>query len=257
MIMNNELEHLSYSSISTYLMCGANWKYHYVDKIPTKPGSALIFGSAFHNTVENFIANNHQGDLISLWREAWATQLEADKVSDFEGASPEILCNDGIRILSNSDVLNGILSIKAATREDGKPAIETKVELNVPGVPLPIIGYIDVITSEGAGDFKTSAKSWTQDKADDELQTLFYLAALNQMGKPVLNFTHYIFVKTKVPQFQKIQHTHSPGQIFWLFQLIQSVWKGIEAGVYPLNPTGWRCSSLYCEYFNLCRGKYA
>lgn len=256
--MSVELDHLSYSSVSSYLLCGANWKYHYLDKIPSPKSGALVFGSAFHNTVEGFIAGGHQGDLVGLWRENWAAQLEADQVSDFAGESPEILLNQGVRMFSNDEIRQGILSIHAATNEAGKPAIETRVELRVPGVPVPIVGYIDIITPSGPGDFKTSARAWTQDKADDELQTLFYLAALNQMGKPVEDggFTHYVFVKTKTPQFQKIQHTHKNSQIFWLFQLIQSVWKGIESGVYPINPTGWKCTPQYCDFYRLCRGRW-
>lgn len=252
------IDHLSYSSISSYLLCAANWKMHYVEKIPTKASSALVFGSAFHNTVEAFIAGGHQGDLLALWREKWTTQLEADQVTDFAGASPEVEYNLGVRMLDNPEIRAGILSINAAKREDGAPAIETRVELRVPGVPVPIIGYIDVMTPDGPGDFKTSARAWTQDKADDELQTLFYLAALNQAGKPVAggNFTHYIFVKTKTPQFQTIRHQHNPREIFWLFQLIQSVWVGIEREVYPINPTGWKCSPNYCDYYHLCRGRW-
>jgi hypothetical protein len=253
-----ELDHLSYSSISSYLGCGAYWKMHYIDKLPTPKSGALVFGSAFHATVESFVGSGGSGDIVGVWRENWAKQLLLDGVTDFDGSSPDILMNDGIRILSHPDILKGILSIQPAKREDGSAAIETRVELRVPGVPLPIVGYIDIITGDGPGDFKTSKAAWSQDKADDEIQTLFYLAALNQMGKPVPNgaFTHYVFVKTKTPQFQKIQHTHGAGQVFWLFQLIQSVWKGIEAGVFPLNPTGWRCSPQYCEYYGRCRGKW-
>jgi putative RecB family exonuclease len=251
-----ELDHLSYSSINSWLSCGANWKYHYLDKLPTKPSSALVFGSAFHATLEYFVAHNHQGDLVSIWREKWGEQLEKEKITDFDGASPETFQNDGIRMFSNQDVVKGILSIEASANKLDEPAIETKVELRVPGVPLPIIGYIDIITADGPGDFKTSGRAWSVDQAAKEMQPIFYMAALNQMGVRVDNFTHYVFVKTKTPQFQKIVTSHKQSEMFWLFKLIQSVWKGIEAGVYPQNPGSWKCDPTYCEYFSLCRGKF-
>ena len=36
---------------------------------------------------------------------------------------------------------------------------------------------------------------------------------------------------------------------------IQKVWKGIEAGVFPENPSTWKCNPRYCEYWPICRGK--
>jgi hypothetical protein len=134
------------------------------------------------------------------------------------------------------------------------------VELHVPGVPIPIIGYIDVVTADGVpGDFKTAARSWTQDQAQNELQSLFYLAALNQAGiaTPGWMFRHYTIIKTKTPKFEAFEHCHKPGELMFLFDLIQRVWTGIERGVFALNPTGWKCSPSYCDFYSKCRGKYA
>jgi len=257
--MPPEIDHLSYSSISSWLMCGANWKFHYLDKIKTLTSPELVFGSAFHGAVESFLSNP-EIPLLHHWSTAWATQLESEgKEIDWGLETRESFYNNGLRILSNPDVINGILSIQPQIRPDNSPAIETKVELQVPGVPVPIIGYIDIITKDGVpGDFKTSARSWSADKANGEMQPLFYLAAMNQMGIPTgdWRFRHYVFVKTKTPQFQMYEHIHNPTQLMWLFKMIESVWKGIEAGVFPLNPGGWKCSPEYCEYYHLCRGKY-
>jgi hypothetical protein len=246
------IEHLSYSSISSYLACGQAWKYHYLDKVPVPTAEALFFGSAFHSTVETFIGNNHEGEILSDWDMLWKRQLEVDPKVVFE-TTPEDLYNTGVKMLTAPEIQKGILSIKAAT-------IERKVTLCVPGVPVPVIGYIDVITKDGVpGDFKTSARAWTMDKALGELQPVFYLAALNQAGEPVQGgrFRHYVFVKTKEPKFQMLEHAHSTGEMFWLFKMIKSVWDSINAGVFPLNPTGWKCNPQYCDYWSMCRGKYA
>lgn len=264
--MTIELDHLSYSSINSWLMCGANWKFHYLDKIKTPTSPALVFGSAFHNTVEGFIAANHQNSIETLWLEKWNEQTttinEAGEVAprtdiDWGADTPEYHCNEGLRLLTNPEIYNGILSIKAGQDEAGIQ-VERKIELNVPGVPIPIIGYIDIITADGVpGDFKTSSKSWSEDKAEGEIQTLFYLAAMNQMGiaTPDWMFRHYIFVKTKTPKFQMMEHSHNPNQLMWLFKMIANVWKGIDAGVYPENPGSWKCSPNWCEYWSMCRGK--
>jgi len=267
-----EGDHLSYSSVSGWLMCAANWKFHYIDKVPAKTSTSLVFGSAFHGAIESFLAqqvtDQKPRNLLDCWEEAYkeATTTVGEKGErilrddiDWRDETPESLNNDGVRILSHPDVKSGILSIKPALREDKQFAIETKIELRVPGVPLPIIGYIDIITTDGIpGDFKTSSRAWSDSKAGDEIQTLFYLAALNQAGITVPDwaFRHYVFVKTKTPQFQVFTHTHNPSQLMWLFKMVESVWKGIEADVFPINPTTWKCSDKWCEYFALCRGKY-
>lgn len=246
------IEHLSYSSISAYLACGQAWKFKYIDQIPTPTSPELVFGSAFHGTVEQYLANDYQDDLLQLWQQNWSTQLEQNPDIEWVRDTPESYCNLGIRMFSNEDIQRGILNIHA-------DKIETLVELHVPGVPIPVIGYIDVITTDGIpGDFKTSAKSWTMDRALNEMQPVFYLAALNQLGihSHSYRFRHYVFVKTKTPQFQVIEHAHSPGQMFWLFTMICKVWQAIDAEVYPLNPSTWKCNPLYCEYWSMCRGKY-
>lgn len=248
------LDHLSYSSISSYLSCAAAWKFKYVDKITTPTSPELAFGSAFHSTVEQHLQG--EGDLLPLWQKNWSVQLEKQQIN-FGSDTVESFANEGIRLFTNPDILNGILSIKPGKDEVGYQ-IERQVILRVPNVSIPIVGYIDVITQDGVpGDLKTSGKSWSPEKAYSETQPLFYLAALNQAGVKIdWHFKHYVFVKTKTPQFQIHEHIHKPTEVMWLFQMIQNVWKGIESGVYPQNPTSWKCSPNYCEFWAYCRGKY-
>ena len=246
-----ELDHLSYSSISMYLACPESWRRKYIAKEPTVSSPALVFGSAIHATVEHYIQAG--GDLLSIWGEKWAGQVEKETNVLWGMESSEQYFNDGIRILSAPEIVAGISAIKP--RE-----IERKVELRVPGVRPVIVGYIDVIEADGVpGDFKTSAKSWGSGRAADELQPLFYLAALNQAGMTIKGglFRHYVFVKTKTPKFERYENAHNMKEIFFLFDLIRRVWEAIEKESFPLNPTGWKCSPAYCDFWAQCRGKYS
>ena len=106
-------------------------------------------------------------------------------------------------------------------------------------------------------DFKTAARAWTQEQADKELQVLFYLAALNQAGyelNPDMKFRHYVFTKTKTPQAQVIESSRKVADLFWLFQIVSEVWRGIESETFPPNTSTWKCSPKWCEYYQLCRG---
>lgn len=259
--MTLEISYLSYSSISKYLSCGENWRRHYVAKEQTMTTPALVFGSTFHNTIENYIEQRSQSttipDMTMLWHKNWSAKIEAEKNIDWGAETPAQHYEDGQRILTHRDVLNLCDSLQPLV-DDAGIFMERKIELQVPGVPVPVIGYIDIMTRDGVpGDFKTSSTAWTDDKARFELQPVFYLAALNQMGRqvPKLAFRHYVITKTKTPKVQIIEHHHTWNEIFWLFQLIKSVWDGIERNVYPLNPGSWLCSPKYCSFYRDCRGR--
>lgn len=248
------IDHLSYSSISLYLDCSEAWRRKYIAKEPTRTTSALAFGSAFHGTVERLIQG--QPNWQNIWTEEFSKAFAEGIVLEPE-ETPEQHYNDGIRILSNSEIQNAIAQIRPRYDEAGA-MIERQVELRVPGVPVPVIGYIDVILEDNTpADFKTSVRSWSQDQANNSLQTLFYLAALNQANFEVnWHFKHFIFVKTKIPQIQILEHSHKPGELFFLFEVIKRVWEGISKEYFPLNPTGWRCSEKYCDFYANCRGRY-
>ena len=260
--MPPELDHLSHSSIALYQACARAWKFKYLDGLRGAKTPELAFGTAFHNAVEAFLVNKTLGifehSLIDLWLAAWHREAAEGEI-EWGLDTPEPYTNDGVRILGHPDVLNQLNGLAIRCDAQG-PMIERKIELRVPGVPIPVIGYIDAVQSDGTPlDFKTSAKSWTPDKAAGEMQSLYYLAALNQAGDHSHNwtFTHLVFVKTRTPQVQMYTHMHRPGEVFWLFDMIQAVWQGITAGVFPPNPTSWRCSPRFCDGWTQCRGKYA
>jgi len=259
--MIEQIDHLSYSSITTYQMCPRSWRFHYLDRVQTPTSPALIFGSAFHETVEEHVKTAFATDRVPVadrWARHWAAQLERNAENGINwGRDSEESMNDlGIKMFSDPDTVALIDSLQPLVIEE-QVQIERRIELQVPGVPVPIVGYIDMIEADGVpADFKTSARSWNQGKADDELQPIFYLAALNQAGYTLDAglFRHYVFVKTKKPQCQIWESYRTFKQMFWLFGLIRETWQAIEAGHFPPNTTTFKCSPRYCEYWGICRG---
>ncbi len=256
------IEHLSYSSISTYLMCGRCWKFRYLDRIPAPTSPALAFGGAFHNTVEAYVKNialeGKSAALLEIWQREWNAKLTqvAEKLA-WGGDTPDGLFEQGTHIFGLPEVVQFVDEIIPLLKSDGTAHIEDRVEMQVPGVPVPIIGYIDIIADDGIpGDFKTSSKSWSERQAQSELQPVFYLAALGQLGydgNPEMCFRHYVFVKTKKPKVQVVETRRDAAEIPFLFELIREVWRGIDAGIFIPNPTTWKCSQKYCEYWEVCR----
>jgi hypothetical protein len=257
------IEYLSYSSINLYLTCGESWRRKYLLKQAQPSSPALIFGSAVHGTVEQVIETNAAphtatASLVDFWPGVWSSKMEEEGHKVEWGAdSPEQHFNEGIRLLGSPDVQRMVDHIEPMIDNTGV-FIERKVILNVPGVPVPIIGYIDLVTADGVpGDFKTSSTKWTQDKAEGEIQPLFYLAALHQAGHtvPGNRFRHYVVTKTKKPEAQIVEHSHTWSEIFWLYELIRRVWDGISREVFTVNPGAWLCGPKYCAYWGDCRGR--
>ncbi len=249
------INHLSYSSINLYLECAEAWRRKYIAKEPTASNPNLVLGKAFHGTIENAILLP-QTNILHIWKDQFDKAAQEENVT-WGDETPESTNNEGVRLLASQEVTQAILSIKPGKDEHGA-MIERKVELRVPGVPVPVIGYVDIILEDGTpADFKTSGKSWSEGQASGSLQTLFYLAAMNQMGMPVnWQFKHFIFVKTKTPKVQILEHSHKASELFFLFEVIANAWKGIEREVYPLSPGSWKCSPSYCDFYKNCRGKY-
>lgn len=256
------IEHLSYSSLSTYQSCARSWRFKYLDQQPAPSTPALAFGSAWHATVEEIIrstALHHSADIRGIWTENLAIATASVPADRYElGESPESLADDGLRMLYDPEVIRSLSTLRPLMI-DGAPVIERKVELRVPGVPVPIVGYIDCVLDDGCPvDFKTSERAWSNDRAFNEIQPLFYLAALLQEDvRPAANyrFTHVVFPKSGKARVQIFQHTHTPAQLFWLFGLIRDCWTGIDSGVFHPNPTSWLCSPKFCNYWTQCRGK--
>lgn len=247
------IEHLSYSSIALYQSCSKAWQFRYVDKVKTPTSPELIFGSTFHDAIEAHLSKT--GDVLDHWHTAWNKRTE-DAAIEWAADSPTEFFNLGVKMLMSDDVKQALSIIKPKHDENGA-MIERKIELRVDGVPIPVIGYIDCIEHDAVCDFKTSAKSWADGKAQSELQPLFYFAALNQMNVAHdYKFRHYVFVKTKTPKVQVLETKRTEKELGFLNEIVKSVWRGIDAGVFVPNPGTWKCSPQWCEYWSMCRGKY-
>lgn len=251
-----DIQHLSYSSISTYLLCPESWRRRYILHEQAPTATALVFGSAVHSAIERYLRASKP--LEEQWRESWSEQLSQESNVAWGEETAESLATDGERLLTSQIVRTFLGEIKANFDLARERCVERKVELHVPGVPVPIIGYIDVITKDGVpGDFKTAARMWAPNKAAEEMQPLVYLAALNQEGVHEHNwrFRHYVMTKSARPSCKVFECQRSPAEVLTgLFPTIQQVWRDIQAERFPKVTTGWKCSAKYCEYWQGCQG---
>ncbi len=258
------ISRLSYSSVSSYLTCGRNWKFRYIDRIPIPTAARLVFGGALHDTIEAHCRLRVEGrksqSLAGIWETEWARRLEQESDNiDWGEDTAEDLYATGLRVLQTPEVVETIEATSPLVSPYGHLYVEEWVSMKVAGVPVPVVGRIDIITDDGVpGDFKSTSWPWSAEQAMAQLQPLFYLASLRQQGFPhneEMRFRHYVFTTTEEPTAQVIETQRDPGELPFLFEVIQEVWEGICAGVFVPNPDAWKCSPTYCEYWARCRGK--
>lgn len=261
------VDRLSYSSVSTYLLCPKSWEFRYVIKPRMPVAVALPFGTAIHKAIQTYIAARAEGHdvkpLERLWFDCWQDALNEPRNKDnvkwdrtFKHYS-----DLGVAMLSAPDVIAAVEDMEPmiALMPAETAIIEKRVEFQVPGVSVPIVGYIDLIEKDGVPvDIKTASRKWGKNKEHTEMQVDFYLLGLNYEDydlNPNLQFRYYIFTKTKSPTCQILDTARTWGDLLFTMKVIKEVWEAIQAGAFPPNPTGWKCGPKYCEYWPLCRGK--
>ncbi|NLF00900.1 MAG: PD-(D/E)XK nuclease family protein [Anaerolineales bacterium] len=249
------IDHLSYSSIETYQLCPRSWWHRYVDKTPAPASPALVFGTAFHNAVEQAIAESQAPRLC--WRPRWREALALYDAIDWRDDSEVSLLDLGEAMLSDPQVEAHIAAL-AVMSLGGEPLIETRFEMQVPGVPVPVVGFIDLIESDGVpGDLKTANRAWPENRAHSALQATIYIAALEAMGydmNPERRFRYRIFTKSAAPQIQVLETERTGEDIAWMQRQVAEVWSAIEAGWFGANTNTWKCSPRWCEYWSACEG---
>lgn len=250
--------HLSYSSVALALECARKWRYRYVDKLVSPATSSLVVGSALHGTIQTLLLARHGGespDPAEVFAEQWR-KAAAQDVDWGDGADDAR--DEALRLTTHPSVLKVIEALEPFVDEAG-PVVERRLELRVPGVPIPIIGYLDYLGNDGIlRDFKTATRPWTPTQLEEQTQPLVYLAAANQMDLPHVPgaFEHVVFVKARTPQVQVLRSSRPLGASLWLFSVIRGVWQAIAAGADPPNPKACFAWGRRCEFWDRCRGRY-
>jgi hypothetical protein len=187
-------DHLSPSSLKTYMRCREQWRRRYVLGEKERPGAALVWGSA-HNfaLVEtNFAQKITTGEDLSVADVQIAFAEGFDQRVEQDGGETEIAWGDD----KPGDLKDKGVELAAHYQRTVSPrvkpiAVERSFQMAVPGVPVPIIGRVDVEEDGRTIDLKTGAKR--EMKLDNVFQGRVY-----QLERPVPVEFH-LATKTKLP----------------------------------------------------------
>jgi hypothetical protein len=131
-------------------------------------------------------------------------------------------------------------------------AVERRLEAWADGLRHPIIGYIDVQEEDSVRDLKTPAKKPRLDDLHGSTQAALYPWLVEAVdGVRPSSFKIDAVVKNKTPtvvtlETQVLRSDHVFERLYRSEELLQ-------AGTFlPADPTSWKCSEKWCEFFEDC-----
>lgn len=194
--MNNiELKHISASSMKSYEACELNWYYQYGLKLLQPPNPNFIIGSAYHKCLEEFHSGVAAEDIIK--------NLKKSLISE-KPISEEILRFGTVRKMFEKYLKSPV---------EGQ-VIETEKEfsISIPGIPIPLYGFIDRRNVGETIEYKTTSQDY---KPEDirNIQSKIYVYAVWKMTGELLPIKYSVNNKNKVnndnykPQVLSTQYT--------------------------------------------------
>lgn len=252
------LDHLSQSSLSTFLNCPRQFRYKYIDGVPYKVTESLWLGINFHKALEYYyeskINNNvvADGDVIKYFEECWRGAHD-DRVVKSSSQSGG-LGFDADSEQSEELMANGIGMLSAYLNKFASTTTPLLVEQDfrvkeVYGVKL--VGRIDMIDNNGTIiDFKTATRMPTAAKVSEGIQPIFYAMCA---GGPT-NFEYqYTTRDLRTASFKFAVSANSIA--FLRDEIIPSVVDAIAAGAFVPNNSSYLCDPRWCDYWSDCVGK--
>lgn len=251
--------HLSASSINQYLDCGLSYKFARIDRLePEFFPDTMLFGSTIHQVLENYYLNKQAGihpslkDLQNCFEKLWTL-----KTNQLENVHYSQNKDQHSYLVEGKELLSAWYE-KQPEQNYRILGVEEEFVFYVPGIEIPIVGYIDLLEEDETGiiivtDFKTTARSYGREEIDTNMQLLMYQLFLKSSAYKDREILLRLdcLIKTKTPKFESYYTTRSQEDEKRLIRKVQQVWDGIQKEVYLPANTGWKCKG--CQYQNTCQ----
>lgn len=244
-INHSPITYLSYSQIESFENCPQQYRFRYIQKIPTTPSAALSFGDAIHKTMQAFyqaVKNNQDPqikDLLKMFENNWISVGYASKKHEREmkKKGEEILTAYFQKSYDPKNIpqdLEQLFTIKISP--------DLKIGGKIDRVDLLDNGKLEII------DYKTG-KMPSNEKLENSLQMTVYALAASDPGiynkKPEEVVMSFYFFENQ----EKVSTTRTKEQLEEAKKLILSKKEEMEKSNFEPKP-GNLCD--FCEYRLLC-----
>ena len=218
------IEHLSATSLAKAVSCPEAWRRRYLLHEREGFGVDRFVGSVDHKTVEAFMADKMETGttwtpelLESAYLYTWEDELMR---SADHGEEPSWGLQNPAALQEQGQLMVHTYVDQAAASVD-PIAVEQKFEEKLPGVPVPLIGYIDIETKDRVVERKTSKTKVGQPRPGWRFQAKIYQLAVR---KPV---EWHVTTRQVTPQILTGMTLH-PGDADITVQQVQQIYTMLD-----------------------------
>lgn len=250
--MNDTLKHLSISSIQTYMKCGVQWYFRYVEGLKIPPGVAMVKGRSFHKAEEeNFRQKmeSHQDLPVEEVKEVFSSTY------DYEIQDARIREDEDIGVEKDS----GLIALAEFHVKRAPQIVPVGVEesnaIEVGGHAF--VSRIDLLDGDKAiRDLKLKSKTPPEDAAKVDMQLTGYdLTYRKTRGEAPSKLVLDCAISTKVPKLVQREAPPRSLDVLEAFENhVSTVVDAIGKGVFlPAPSDSWVCTEKWCGYFDQCK----
>lgn len=225
--------HLSASAIAEYLRCPAHYFHHRVGGLPQPPTPMMLYGSVMGRALR---VHHEGGSPLQEWRRSWEF-LVAECAR--QGTEPP---KNGLAV--GRDLL---LLYLADPAPDG--VCEHRFSVSVPGLPVPLVGFLDLEAGDEIHEFKTALWPWGAGRVETEIQAWLYIAAWRlERGTWPARMVYTILSAWPSPALTRVPLAVDRERAIAALRTAAEVYTAIVAG------SDWapRCPAGRCDYPALC-----
>ncbi len=249
------IDHLSYTSVTTWLACPQRWYRHYVAQHTSPLSPVLFLGGTLHLSLAYYFQSKLEGytpaiaEILEHFCRNWRARTFLETSPMATGVRWGRGDEETRALALGKEMLMALLEHSGHLRPKG---VEQEFSFTVED--MPITGRIDLITQEGwVIDWKTSQRSWTETQRPASLQPLFYAAGL---GGPI-DFRYHVVLKTYTADVEVHRFPVSLREIRWFLHdylppVVLSIRQALESGVFPYADPASRACNEYCDYWEVC-----
>jgi len=255
------IPHISPSSFSTWSKCPEQWRRAYLEGDRRPPGIAARIGGGVHHGAEvnhkaklrtgqdeplDVVTDAARDHYVRLVRKG--VFFPADEVSSAKRQIAE-----GIdRTVS----LARLYHAELAPRITRPVLVEEPVYVRPEGLPVPVMGLIDVADESGwVPDLKTGARKWSDSNLSQHVPQMVVYRELyrERFGRPPARMSFEVLVSTQTPAHQSVAVDLTEGDWPALLDRFRLMLRMVETGIFPpAAPGHWVCSPKYCGYWWSC-----
>ncbi len=240
------LRFLSPTRLRAYDTCPLQYRYRYLDRLPTRFTPRSLLGNAIHRTLEaNFTEKKRTRRDLSLeaatevFEAAWEEDLPTEVLEGDDAAAWEQAHDDGLMLLD--------FYLQTIAPGVTPHLVEHRFRFEVPGLDLPVVGTVDLIDQNGVViDHKTSYRPYAVNYLADDLQLICYamgyaaFRAGSRLQPGRLPSAYFVpdvrvdvLVTTDPPTHQQLRATYGAEQIQQLVDRSRAVVLGIRTEAFP------------------------